>query len=221
MQEAKRRSMEWEYLVAAAVGYLLGAVPAGYLAGRLTRGIDVRDYGSGKTGGTNVMRTLGLGAGVLVMVFDIAKGAVPVLIARAISGEPYVQVVAGMAAVVGHDWPVYLGFRGGRGVGSSAGALLAMNPLATLALVPIALAVVAVTRYMSLMSVGTAVLAVVLFLALAIAGVHPYAYAVFAGAAAALIIVLHRDNIERLLSGSERRIGEKEQVRQPGGAQEG
>ncbi len=213
--------MEWEYLIAAAAGYLLGAIPAGYLMGKLTRGIDVRDYGSGKTGATNALRTLSLWAALVVLVFDIAKGSVAVLIARAMSGEPYVQTVAGFAAVVGHDWPVYVGFRGGRGVGTSFGALLAMSPLAALALLPIGLAIVAATRYMSLMSVGTAPVAAILFLALAVAGVHPYAYAVFAGVAAALIIVVHHDNIRRLLSGSERRIGQKGQVRQAGGAQEG
>jgi glycerol-3-phosphate acyltransferase PlsY len=143
-----------------------------------------------------------------------------VLIARAISDEPYVQTVAGLAAVAGHVWPVYVGFRGGRGVGTSFGALLAMNPLASLALLPVAIAVIAISRYMSLMSVGMAPVAAVLFLALAVAGVHPYAYAVFALVVAALIVALHRDNIERLLSGTERKIGQKEQVRQPGRAQE-
>jgi acyl phosphate:glycerol-3-phosphate acyltransferase len=213
--------MDWGYLVAGAAGYLLGAIPTGYVMGRLLRGIDVRDYGSGKMGGTNTLRTLGLRVALIVMVVDIAKGAVAVLIARAISDEPYVQTVAGLAAVAGHVWPVYVGFRGGRGVGTSFGALLAMNPLASLALLPVAIAVIAISRYMSLMSVGMAPVAAALFLALAVAGVHPYAYAVFALVVAALIVALHRDNIERLLSGSERRIGEKERVRQPGRAQEG
>src|SRR4030042_3675177 len=148
--------MEWQYIVAGVAGYLLGAVPTGYVMGRLLRGIDVRDYGSRRTGGTNVLRTLGLRVAVLVMAVDIAKGAVAVLIARAISGEPYVQTVAGSAAVVGHVWPVYVGFRGGRGVSAAFGALLAMNPLAALALLPGALAVGGGSRHMSLMSVGMA-----------------------------------------------------------------
>jgi glycerol-3-phosphate acyltransferase PlsY len=212
--------MDWGYLVAGAAGYLLGAIPTGYVMGRLLRGIDVRDYGSGKMGGTNTLRTLGLRVALFVTVVDIAKGTVAVLIARAISGEPYVQTVAGLAAVAGHVWPVYVGFRGGRGVSAAFGALLAMNPLASLALVPVAIAVIAVSRYMSLMSVGMAPVAAALFLALAVAGVHPYAYAVFALIVAALIVALHRDNIERLLSGTERKIGQKERVRQAGRAQE-
>jgi glycerol-3-phosphate acyltransferase PlsY len=213
--------MEWQYIVAGIAGYLLGAVPTGYVMGRLLRGIDVRDYGSRRTGGTNVLRTLGLRVAAFVMVADIAKGAVAVLIARAISGEPYVQTVAGVAAVVGHVWPVYVGFRGGRGVSAAFGALLAMNPLAALVLLPVALAVVGVSRYMSLMSVGMAAVAAALFLGLAVAGVHPYAYGVYTLIVAALIIVLHYDNIQRLLSGTERKIGQKEQLRQPGRAQEG
>ncbi len=213
--------MDWQYVVAGVAGYLLGAVPTGYVMGRLLRGIDVRDYGSRRTGGTNVLRTMGLRVAAFVMVVDIAKGAVAVLIARAISGEPYVQTVAGSAAVVGHVWPVYVGFRGGRGVGTSFGALLAMNPLAALALLPVALAVIAVSRYMSLMSVGMAAVAAALFLGLAVAGVHPYAYGVYTLIVAALIVVLHYDNIQRLLSGTERKIGQKEQLGQPGRAQEG
>jgi glycerol-3-phosphate acyltransferase PlsY len=113
-----------------------------------------------------------------------------------------------------------VGFRGGRGVSAAFGALLAMNPLASLALLPVAIAVVAVSRYMSLMSVGMAAVAAALFLGLAVAGVHPYAYGVYTLIVAALIIVLHYDNIQRLLSGTERKIGQKEQVRQPGRAQE-
>jgi len=213
--------MEWAFLVAGVAGYLLGSVPTGYVMGRLLRGIDVRDYGSKRMGGTNVLRTLGLRVAAFVMVVDIAKGTAAVLIARAISDEPYVQAVAGLAAVAGHVWPVYVGFRGGRGVGTSFGALLAMNPLASLALIPLAIAVLAISRYMSLMSVGMAPVAAALFLALAVAGVHPYAYAVFALVVAALIVALHRDNIERLLSGTERKIGQKEQIGQPGRAQEG
>jgi acyl phosphate:glycerol-3-phosphate acyltransferase len=213
--------MEWQYIVAGAAGYLLGAIPTGYVMGRLLRGIDVRDYGSGKTGGTNTLRTLGLRVAAFVMVVDIAKVSVAVLIARAISDEPYVQTVAGLAAVAGHVWPIYVGFRGGRGVSAAFGALLAMNPLASLALVPVAIAVVALSRYMSLMSVGMAAVAAALFLGLAVAGVHPYAYGVYTLIVAALIIILHYDNIQRLLSGTERKIGQKEQVRQAGGAQEG
>jgi acyl phosphate:glycerol-3-phosphate acyltransferase len=205
--------MVWQLIVASAIGYLLGSIPGGYVMGKLTRGIDVRNYGSGKTGATNAMRTLSLWAVLGVLVIDIGKSAAAVSIARVLSDDAWAQAVAGMGAVAGHVWPVWLGFRGGRGVSAAYGALLAMNPLASLALLPVALAIIVVTRYMSLMSISMAPFAAVLFLALAIAGLLPYAYAVFAVVVAVLIVALHHDNIQRLISGTERKIGQKEPQR--------
>ncbi len=205
--------MVWQLILAAIIGYLLGSIPGGYVMGRLTRGIDVRDFGSGKTGATNALRTLSLGAVLAVLVIDLGKSAAAVSIARVLSDDAWAQALAGMGAVAGHVWPVWLGFRGGRGVSAAYGSLLAMNPPASLVLLPIALLIIAVTRYMSLMSVSMAPIAAALFLALAIAGVLPYAYTVFALVAAALIVVLHHDNIRRLLSGTERKIGQKEPQR--------
>jgi glycerol-3-phosphate acyltransferase PlsY len=205
--------MVWQLILAAIIGYLLGSIPGGYVMGRLTRGIDVRDFGSGKTGATNALRTLSLWAVLSVLVIDIGKSAAAVSIARVLSDDAWAQALAGMGAVAGHVWPVWLGFRGGRGVSAAYGSLLAMNPPASLVLLPIALLIIAVTRYMSLMSVSMAPIAAALFLALAIAGVLPYAYTVFALVAAALIVVLHHDNIRRLLSGTERKIGQKEPQR--------
>lgn len=209
--------MVCQLIVAAVIGYLLGAIPGGYLMGRLTRGIDVRDYGSGKTGATNALRTLSLWAVLAVLVIDLGKAAAAVSIARALSDDAWAQAVAGMGVVAGHVWPVWLGFRGGRGVSAAYGSLLAMNPLASLALLPVAALIIGATRYMSLMSVSMAPIAATLFLALAIAGLLPFAYACFAIASATLIVVLHHDNIRRLLSGTERKIGRKE-LRRTGGA---
>jgi glycerol-3-phosphate acyltransferase PlsY len=196
----------WQYLACLAAGYLLGSIPVGLLVGRAARGIDIREFGSGKTGSTNVLRTVGLRWGAVALLGDLAKGVVPVLIARFLADEAYVQTVAGLAAGVGHDWPVFAGFRGGRGVATSFGAAVAMDPLA-LALLPVGIGLVAVTRIMSVMSVGMAPVLALLFVALAAAGVHPWAYAVYAVIAAAMVIVLHRENIERLLAGTEPKIG--------------
>ena len=208
--------MVWQLIVAAIVGYLLGSIPGGYVMGRLTKGIDVRDYGSGKTGATNAMRTLSFWAVLAVLVIDIGKSAAAVTIARVLSDDAWAQTLAGLGAVAGHVWPVWLGFRGGRGVSAAYGALLAMNPLVSLILLPIALIIIAVTRYMSLMSVSMAPVAAALFLGLAIAGKLPYAYAAFAIVTSILIIALHHDNIRRLLSGTERKIGQKELQRTGG-----
>jgi len=202
--------MVWQLIVSAVVGYLLGSIPGGYVMGRITRGIDVRNYGSGKTGATNALRTLSLWAVLAVLVIDLGKSAAAVSIARALSDDAWAQALAGMGAVAGHVWPLWLGFRGGRGVSAAYGSLLAMNPLVSLALLPVALLIIVATRYMSLMSVSMAPIAAVLFLALAIAGVLPYAYAAFAMVVAVLIVALHHDNIRRLLSGTERKIGQKE-----------
>ena len=146
--------------------------------------------------------------GVVVLVADLAKGAVPVIIARLLSDEPYVYTVAGLAAAVGHDWPLFAGFRGGRGVAASFGAALALNPIAAAALIPVGVGLVAVTRIMSLMSVGMAPVLAVVFVALAAAGVHPWAYAVYAVIAGAMLIALHQENIQRLFAGTEPRLGQ-------------
>lgn len=197
----------WAFPVVAAVGYLSGSIPSGLIMGRLTRGIDLRDFGSGKTGFTNALRTLGWSAALPVFVADLAKGALPVVLARIISDEPYVQTVGGLAALVGHDWPVFAGFRGGRGVAAAFGALLGMAPLVALALMPLGLAIALVSRYMSLMSISGGVLTAAVLVALAAAGVEPWAYAVYGVLAGGLIVVLHRENIRRLLAGTEPRIG--------------
>jgi glycerol-3-phosphate acyltransferase PlsY len=199
--------MWWAFLVTALIGYLLGSLPIGLVAGRLTRGIDIRDFGSGKTGFTNALRTIGLRASLPVLVGDLAKGAVPVVIARVLSDNAYVQTVGGLAAIAGHDWPVFAGFRGGRGVTTSFGVLLGMNPLVAIALLPVGVAIAVITRYMSVMSISGSVLAAGVLIGLAAAGVLPAAYAVYAGVAGALIIVLHRENIRRLLAGTEPKIG--------------
>jgi glycerol-3-phosphate acyltransferase PlsY len=199
--------MWWAFLLCAAIGYGLGSIPAGLIAGRVARGIDIREYGSGRTGFTNVVRTIGVRWGAVVLIADLAKGAVPVVIARVASDEPYVQAVAGLAAAVGHDWPVFAGFQGGRGVATSYGAALAMSPIPALALMPVGVGLVAVTRIMSLMSVGMAPVLALVFVVLGATGFHSWAYAVYAVLAAVMVIALHRENIERLVAGTEPRLG--------------
>jgi glycerol-3-phosphate acyltransferase PlsY len=211
--------MWWAFLIVAIIGYLLGSLPMGLIAGKLVRGVDIRDYGSGKTGFTNALRTIGLKAALLVLLGDVVKGVAPVLIARLLSDAAYAQMVAGLAAVVGHDWPVFAGFRGGRGVTTFFGVLLGMNPLVVLALVPVGVGIAVVTRYMSVMSMLSAVLAAAVLIGLAAAGVLPAAYPVYASLGAALIVFLHRENIGRLLAGKEPKIGRGGERRAEQGAQ--
>ncbi len=208
--------MVWQYVVVAVVGYLMGAIPSGWLVGKLTRGIDIREYGSGATGTANVLRSLGLRPALLVLLADILKVYVTVLAIWYIF-EPYegantahnLQAVAGVAAIIGHDWPVYLRFRGGKGVAASYGAFAAMLffPLTVPGLLAVAVAIVLTFRYMSLMSVATVLMGGSAFLGLAVAGLVPYAFAIFGGIASALVLFQHRENIQRLLAGTEPKIG--------------
>jgi glycerol-3-phosphate acyltransferase PlsY len=207
--------MWWAIVVSALFGYALGSVQFGIIVGRITRGVDVRDYGSGATGATNVIRTSGAKAGVLVIFLDIAKGIVPVYAGVALGHaagighdeRAWVAAAGAFAAVCGHVWPAWAGFRGGKAVASGFGAALAMNPLAAAALIPVAAIVVASVRIMSMMSITMAPAMAVLFVVLAALGISPWAYAAYAIGAAAIIVYKHRSNIRRLLAGTEPRIG--------------
>jgi acyl phosphate:glycerol-3-phosphate acyltransferase len=192
----------------AVASYLVGSIPSGLLVSRVMRGVDLRDYGSGKTGMTNALRTLGKGAAVVVLLLDVLKGVAPVLAAKYISPDPWFQVVAALAAILGHDFPIYAGFRGGRGISTSLGATTAMlPPLGPVALI-VGLLVLARWRIVSLMSIlGTLVAAAAIF-ALVLAGRIEPPYALYAAVAATLIVVLHHDNIARLRAGTEPKIGE-------------
>jgi glycerol-3-phosphate acyltransferase PlsY len=222
--------MWWALPAAAVAGYLLGSIPVGLIAGRVTRGIDVREYGSGVTGATNVIRTSGWKAGVLVILGDIAKAIAPVYLGHGLAkaagidvhdDRAWVAAAGGFAAVCGHIWPVFAGFRGGRAVASGFGAALAMNPLASAAMIPIAAVVVGATRIMSVMSITMAPALALVFIVLAALDVSPPAYAAYAAAAAALIVWKHRPNIERLLAGEEPKIGRGGSKRETVASEEG
>jgi glycerol-3-phosphate acyltransferase PlsY len=203
------------YLALILGGYLLGSFPTGYLVGRLN-GIDVRDYGSGKTGGTNVLRTLGWGAMIVVAVADAIKGLVTVVLAQQVTGSPIVVVLCGVAVVAGHNWPIYIKFKGGSGVGTAFGVLIGIAPLAALILITCFLIPVLITRYMSLGSIIAALLAPIVVLFLVRSDYLPMEYAVFAVVGASLVLWRHRGNMRRLLNGTERKIGERVTINRTG-----
>jgi acyl phosphate:glycerol-3-phosphate acyltransferase len=198
-----------EIVAAVVVGYLLGSIPVGLIAGRLAGGVDVRNYGSGKTGFTNSLRVLGLRRSLPVFLGDYSKGLAAALLPFIWSDDPWARALGGLAAVCGHVWPLFAGFRGGRGVLTGAGVLTGLSPIAVLIVLPIAGAVLKLTRYMSLTSISAAAIAGLIFAAFAAAGLHPWAFAAVAIAGGALTILLHHDNIGRLLAGTERRVGER------------
>jgi glycerol-3-phosphate acyltransferase PlsY len=195
------------YLVAIAIGYLLGSFPSGYVVGRL-RGIDIRQWGSGRLGGTNVLRSAGPWAAILAVLGDVAKGVVAVFVARALVGSPSAEVLAGLAAILGHDFSIFLSFSGGRGVATTLGALGALYWPASLILALLGLSVVAASRYASLASLTIATLMPFATLYLVLFADKPTWYLVYGLAAGILIVVLHKGNIQRLLAGTERKIGE-------------
>ena len=187
------------------LSYLVGAIPTSYLAGRIFRGIDLRKHGSGNLGATNLYRTLGWKYAVPVGLFDIAKGAIPVvLFAPQVSASERVAVACGIAAVIGHVYSVFVRFRGGKGVATAAGVMLGLAPYAILALLVLWALIVFGTGYVSLGSIVAAAL-----LPLAVWVLHPAARGLLPVIAlvAAGIVWLHRANIRRLLAGTENRFG--------------
>lgn len=193
------------WILAIPVAYLIGALPTGYLIGRVWRGIDVRKYGSGGTGFTNVMRTLGKPAAVTVLGVDIAKGAIPVLIVGFATDVEIIRAVAGSTAVIGHVYPVYTKFEGGRGVATAFGALVVLSPIAAGAAAA-GLLVIAVTRYVSAGSLSGTIIASGTLVILLILGHHDIGILVFAIAIAIFIPIRHAGNIERLVQGKERQL---------------
>ena len=196
-----------EYAVVAALSYLLGSVPWGYLLLRLSTGEDVRDYGSGRTGMTNVLRTGGGKIAAATMALDVTKAVLAVFLARAVIGSTEADVTAGLMVLVGHNWPVFLQFRGGRGILTGLGGILMMAP------VPAAIATVTfliftfASRYVSLGSMVGVTIGCLAMEVLPLLGTSPSAYAVCAILGCAIIIWQHRDNIQRIRHGSERRLG--------------
>jgi glycerol-3-phosphate acyltransferase PlsY len=198
-----------DVVAAVIVGYLLGSIPMGLIAGRFAGGVDVREYGSGKTGFTNSLRVLGLRRSLPVFLGDYGKGLVATLLPLLWTDDPWARALGGLAAVCGHVWPLFAGFRGGRGILTGAGVLTGLSPIAVLIVLPIAGLLLKLTRYMSLTSITSAAVAGAVFAAFAAAGLHPWAFAAAAIAGGALTIALHHDNIRRLLAGTERRVGER------------
>ncbi|MHB8619387.1 MAG: glycerol-3-phosphate 1-O-acyltransferase PlsY [Chloroflexota bacterium] len=194
-----------ELVLLAAAGYLVGSIPVGYMIGR-SQGVDVRAHGSGKMGATNVLRTLGPKASAAVMVCDISKGAAAVGIALLVQHGIGAEVAAGIAAILGHIFPVFVGFRGGRGVATSLGALLVINPLVGMLGLIIGLAVIARSRLASLGSLAGALVALLFMVGLFLNRLETLLPVIYCLLAFLILALAHRDNIQRLADGTERKI---------------
>jgi len=196
------------YLLTALMGYFVGAFPTGYIVGRLWKGIDIREYGSGRTGGANILRNVGAFPAAITVLGDLGKGVVAVLVARALWHNEAATVVAALAALVGHNWSLFLGWHGGAGVTTTFGALLVLEPVATLVAALLGFPVAAISRYVSLGSLAFAFLMPLALLVQRLFLRDSWEHLVYGILAGGIIIFALRPNIGRLLKGTERRIGE-------------
>lgn len=205
-------------LLTAIISYLWGSLPSGYWMGKLLRGkdFDIRDHGSRKIGATNVLRTLGRGPALIVFILDLSKGIGPALLATFIplfQGGGWGIFFAGLAAFLGHCFPVFIGFKGGRGVLTGGGALLVASPLAFLCSAIVTFSTIGLTRYVSLGSIlgglAAAIACTILYFLPNLPAHTTLPQTLMIIAVAGLMIIFHRDNIGRLLAGTERKIGQK------------
>jgi glycerol-3-phosphate acyltransferase PlsY len=210
-------------IAVVVIGYFLGSLPIGYILTRRHAKVDVRAYGSGKTGATNVLRTAGRKWGILVAALDICKGALAVVVAGFIVGQDYLlvgnsglwwvltsaQVLAALAAVAGHIWSPFLKFKGGRGVATFFGGLVALCPVAALFGGEVLIIGAGLTRFASLGSLAGAVGSYAVLVPLTIMNHFPVEYLFYVSVGALIIFIMHRDNIRRLIMGKERKLGDK------------
>jgi glycerol-3-phosphate acyltransferase PlsY len=192
------------------IGYLFGAIPTGVIIARLYGNVDLRARGSGRTGATNVLRTMGKRAAAIAFAGDFLKGMLAVLVVRWTIGDgsTWPELIAAIAAVIGHSYSVFIGFKGGRGVVTGFGATIVAAPVAMLAALVLGVIMVVLTRYVSLGSVVGAIVGGLGMCALA-AYTGNVAWAVWGVLIPGFIVIAHRDNIERLLAGTERKLGER------------
>ncbi len=210
-------------LIAAAVaGYVIGSIPNGVVVGQIFGHLDPRTHGSGKTGTTNILRTLGPGPAALVLILDLAKGIGSVLLARYLimplgAGasadlRAWAEGIAGISAILGHTFSMFIHFTGGRGVATGAGAILAMQPIVMAAGIIAFVVPIAITRYVSLGSMLAAIACAAFDTGLVLAGRDVWPHSVFMLVGAIFIIWAHRDNIDRLIHRTERKLGQPEEA---------
>jgi len=205
-------------LAIVAAAYVIGGIPWGVIVARVTGGPDPRTFGSGRTGGANVLRALGPRAALVSGLLDMLKGTVAVLLARWLGAGPWIEVLAALAAIIGHTYSPFLDFKGGRGVAVAFGALLVIGPIAALVTIPVFIGLVLLTGYSSVGSLIGALTSGVVLAATTLATDGPTAYLFYSVAGAALIWVFHKDNIVRLLNGTERKLELRRHVGPTSGA---
>jgi acyl phosphate:glycerol-3-phosphate acyltransferase len=211
-----------KFIIAVIGGYLIGSIPFGVIVGRRLAKVDVRKYGSGKIGTTNVLRVAGKKAAALVFILDMSKGAMAVVLAWLLFRGSYradvgtiawymlksVTAVAALASIAGHIWPVFLKFKGGRGVATFYGGMFALCPPVAFFSGQVFLLGASATRFVSLASIAGAIASYAILIPLTLISGFPWESLLYASVGSIAIIIMHRDNISRLIQGKERRLGE-------------
>lgn len=194
------------FVVPIIIGYLLGSISFSYLAGRLLKGIDIRNHGSGNAGATNTLRVLGKGPAITVLLLDAVKGLAAVGIGRWLSGGDHlIETLCGLAAISGHNWPLYFGFRGGKGIATTIGVMLFLAPMPVVYAGIVAILTIALTRYVSL---GSLLLTAILPILIWFMG-YPIEVFWLSILLFAFAVFRHRTNIVKLVKGQENKIGSK------------
>lgn len=199
------------YLIIIITAYLLGNISTSYIVAKRLAGVDIRTQGSGNAGSTNVLRTLGKKAGALTFIGDVLKGLIAVLISRFIAygvnlDNTTCAYIAVVAVVLGHNYPVFLGFKGGKGVATSLGSMLGMNPLVALLCLGFFIIIVAITKYVSLGSIlGIGLSPIIMMINHNNKGVLVTLFLTIS------VVITHKENIKRLLNGTERKLGQKKE----------
>lgn len=196
--------MDLQILMVILLAYVLGSIPFGFIIAGIFN-IDIRQHGSGNIGATNVFRTLGPAAGIIVFTLDLLKGTLPIYLALQVTNNPWLIIMAGLAAVLGHTYSIFMKFKGGRGSATGLGILLGIAPEIFLGAFIMVMILILVTRYVSVASLVTPPLVTLAFVLLN----KPLPYSIVAGLITVLIIIRHIPNIKRLAAGTERKIGQK------------
>tara|TARA_B100000029_G_scaffold516335_1_gene628806 strand:+ start:4603 stop:5232 length:630 start_codon:yes stop_codon:yes gene_type:complete len=197
----------FEYLVLILLSYLLGSLPTGLILSRVLGKGDLRQFGSGKTGATNVLRTVGKGAAIVVVFFDFGKGAIPALVGLYFLNDDILGLVGASSATIGHVFPIFAGFRGGRGVATVMGGLLVLLPWLGVLILGIGAFLLVVFKIASVMSLGAGFCGIIISIILSILGHVEVSTTVYVVLGTMFIFVTHISNLKRLYRGEEPKIG--------------
>lgn len=200
--------MAFKIIIVSVLSYIIGNMETSYIIAKNAAGIDIRKYGSGNAGATNVLRTLGKKAGIAAFLGDALKGVLAVILGRLIAGEDG-QIFAGLFVVIGHNWPVFLNFKGGKGIATTIGVMTAINPYIVAAIVPIGIVIIIITKYISLASIS----GMIIFPIVMLFTHQNIKLVLFSFILSIMALYRHRTNIKKLMEGTESKLGQKTGVK--------